>query len=45
VFERKVYRRILNPTYEIGKENWRILTDKKCMQLLKICHNTDNKVA
>jgi hypothetical protein len=32
-----VYRRILGPAYEMKKkrENWRILTDKKFMQLLK----------
>ena len=35
IFERKVYRRILNPVYENEKENWRILTKKKFMQLLK----------
>jgi hypothetical protein len=26
IFERKVYRRILGPVYNNGKENWRILT-------------------
>jgi hypothetical protein len=35
MFERKVYRKIL--------ENWRILTNKEFMQLLKTYHNTDNK--
>jgi len=25
IFERKVYRRILGPTYDNEKENWRIL--------------------
>jgi hypothetical protein len=29
VFERKVYRRILGPVYDIEKENWRILTNKE----------------
>jgi hypothetical protein len=29
VFERKVYRRILGPVYDNGKENWRILADKE----------------
>jgi len=23
IFERKVYRRILGPVYDTGKENWR----------------------
>jgi thymidylate synthase len=42
-FERKVYTRILGPVYGKEKENWRILTNKKYMQLLKIYHNRDNK--
>ena len=29
IFERKVYRRILGPVYDSGKENWKILTNKK----------------
>jgi hypothetical protein len=29
IFERKVYRRILGPVYDSGKENWRILTNKE----------------
>ena len=29
VFERKVYRRILGPVYDNGKENCRILTDRE----------------
>jgi hypothetical protein len=29
IFERKVYRRILGPVYESGKENWGILTNKE----------------
>jgi hypothetical protein len=35
IFERKVYRRILGPVYDNEKENWRILTKKKFMQVLK----------
>jgi hypothetical protein len=35
VFERKVYRRILGPVYDNKKENWKILTLKKFMQVLK----------
>ena len=35
VFERKVYRRVLGPVYDNEKENWRILTNKKFMQVLK----------
>jgi hypothetical protein len=27
IFERKVYRRILDPVYDNEKENWRILTN------------------
>jgi hypothetical protein len=29
IFEKKVYRRILGPVYDNGKENWRILTNKE----------------
>ena len=29
VFERKVYRRILDPVYDNEEENWRILTNKE----------------
>ena len=29
IFERKVYRRILDPVYDNEKENWRILTSKE----------------
>ena len=29
IFERKVYRRILGPVYDKGKENWRILTNEE----------------
>jgi hypothetical protein len=35
IFERKVYRRILGPVYGNEKENWRMLTNKEIMQLLK----------
>jgi len=35
VFEREVYRRILGPVYDNEKENWRILTNKEIMQVLK----------
>jgi hypothetical protein len=35
VFEMKVYRRILGPVYGNEKENWRILTNKNIMTLLK----------
>jgi hypothetical protein len=35
IFERKLYRRILGPVYDNEKENWRILTIKNFMQLLK----------
>jgi len=28
IFERKVYRRILDPVYDNKKDNWRILTNK-----------------
>jgi hypothetical protein len=29
IFERKVYKRILGPVHDNGKENWRILTNKE----------------
>jgi hypothetical protein len=35
IFERKVYRRILGPVYDIEKENWRILTNKEIYALVK----------
>jgi hypothetical protein len=35
VFERKVYRRILGPVCDNGKENWRILTDKEIYASVK----------
>jgi hypothetical protein len=34
-FERKVYRRILGPVYDIEKENWRILTNKEIFAIVK----------
>jgi hypothetical protein len=34
-FERKVYRRILGPVYDIEKENWRILTNKEICSIVK----------
>jgi hypothetical protein len=35
IFERKVYRRILGPVYDNGKENCRILTNKEIYAILK----------
>jgi len=35
VFERKVYRRILDPVYDNEKENWRILTNKEIYTSVK----------
>jgi hypothetical protein len=35
IFERKVYRRILDPVYDNGKENWRILTNKEIYAIIK----------
>ena len=35
IFERKVYRRILGPVYDSGKENWRILTNKQIYASVK----------
>jgi hypothetical protein len=32
--ERKVYRRILGPVYDNGKENWRILTNKEIFTIV-----------
>jgi len=32
---RKVYRRILGPLYDNGKENWRILTNKEIYASVK----------
>jgi hypothetical protein len=34
-FERKVYRRILDPVYDNEKENWRILTNKETNSSVK----------
>jgi hypothetical protein len=35
IFERKVYRRILDPVYDNEKENWRILTKKEIYAIVK----------
>jgi hypothetical protein len=35
IFDRKVYRRILGPVYDNGKENWRILTNTEIYAILK----------
>jgi hypothetical protein len=35
IFERKVYRRILDPVYENEKENWRMLTNREIYATLK----------
>ena len=35
IFDRKVYRRILGPVYDNGKENWRILTNKEIYASIK----------
>jgi len=35
IFERKVYRRILDPVYDNEKENWRILTYKEIYASVK----------
>jgi len=35
IFERKVYRRMLDPVYDNKKENWRILTNKKMYASVK----------
>jgi len=45
IFGRKVYRRILGPVYDKGKENWRILTNKEMYaRVKKTCYNRDSKV-
>ena len=44
IFERKVYRRILGPVYDNGKENWRILTNKEIYASVKKPTIIDNKV-
>ena len=45
IFERKVYRRILGPVYDGGKENWRILTNKEIYaSVKKTYYNRENKV-
>jgi hypothetical protein len=35
IFERKVYRRILGPVYDNGKEKWRKLTSKEIYASVK----------
>jgi hypothetical protein len=35
IFERKMYRRILDPVYDNEKENWIILTDKEICAIVK----------
>jgi len=35
IFERKLYRRILCPVYDDGKENWSILTNKEIYASVK----------
>jgi len=45
IFERTVYRRILGPVYDNGKENWRIFTTKVIYAIVnKTFYNRDNKV-
>jgi hypothetical protein len=42
-FDRKVHRRILDPVYDIKKENWRILTNKEIYAIVKKTYsNRDN---
>jgi hypothetical protein len=43
IFERKVYRRILDPVYDNEKENWRILTNKEIYAILIKITIRDNK--
>ena len=35
IFERKVYRRILGPVYDIEKENWRVLINREIYASVK----------
>jgi hypothetical protein len=35
IFERKVYRRILDPVYDTEKENWRVLTNKEICAIVQ----------
>jgi hypothetical protein len=35
IFDRKVYRRILGPVYDNGKENWRILISREIYARVK----------
>ena len=34
IFERKMYRRILDPVYDNEKGNWRILANKECYAIV-----------
>jgi len=45
IFKRKVYRKILCPVYDNGKENWRKLNNKEIYARVKKTHyNRDSKV-
>jgi hypothetical protein len=45
IFKRKVYRKILGPVYDNGKENWRKLNNKEIYVRVKNNHyNRDSKV-
>ena len=39
-----MYRRILDPVYENGKENWRILTNKDIYVSVKTYYNGDKRL-
>ena len=39
IFERKVYRGILGPVYDIEKKNWRILTNKEIYAMVNPFEN------
>jgi hypothetical protein len=41
IFERKVYRRILNAVYDNEKENWRILTNQEIYAIVKTPTTTE----
>jgi hypothetical protein len=40
-----VYRRILGPVYDNGKENWRMLTNKEMYSIVKKTYHSENKKA
>ena len=44
VFERKVYKSILDPVYDNEKENWMILTNKEMYASVKKPAIRDNRV-